>query len=468
MFPSKSTGLVSSTVMQQAGQEEDRRKSRMKKAWDAYNYQSDDPLAPSGLDVKGHDNTKINLARKTVNTSAFYLFGKGFDIEIDEDAAGDDSPAEQYLEKAWSAQHQGMVPFLLELAQGAGIEGDAFVRFYLPSRGEQYPRLVPQSAENMTAICEPADYTRVRRYVIEWTGIDQDLNKPVAYRHTIQWNDTGRWTIKEERSVGDNTAWIQDSFMVWPYAWCPIFHCKNLPWPRSFYGASDIEEDVLKIGDAINFVVSNINRILRAYGHPFDYVTGQAVDKVERDPGKMLYFPNEEARIHRLQEIQDLAAADEQFQRLRQAYDELTSIPQIASGKVENVGQLSGLALQILYGPLTSMIQTKREFYEPLLKAICQAMLEVASLPIGDISIKWPTILPTSRKEEAETATALNDAGVSQSTTLAELGYDPDIESAKRQSEGADAAALASKLFDRGGLPGDPGSPPTDPSDDNA
>jgi hypothetical protein len=175
----------------------------------------------------------------------------------------------------------------------------------------------------------------------------------------------------------------------------------------------------------------------------------------------MPYFPNPDAKINRLPEIENLTAADEQFQRLRQAYDELTSIPQIASGKVDNIGQLSGLALQILYGPLVAMIQTKREFWEPMIKQISKAMLvvggEVAEGSELDIEIKWPSILPANRKEEAETATALNDAGVSQDTTLKEMGYDPEQEKLKKAQEGADAASMAAKLFDRGGLPGDPG-----------
>lgn len=445
---------VSSMLMQDAEREERKRLARIAQSWKAYNNQSDDPLKTTELDPKGQDNTKINLARKSVNTSAFYLFGKGLDFEIDEDAAADDSPAEKWLEQCWKSQHQGMIPFLLELAQGAGIEGHAFVRLHLPEPGEQYPRLAPVSAEMVRAVCDPADFTRVRRYVIQWTSIDEDLKKPVAFRHTIQRGDVdGRWLIVEERSVGDTPRWVEDKRLIWPYAWCPLFQCKNLPWPQSFYGASDIEEDVLRLGDAINFVASNINRILRAYGHPFDYVIGQRLDAVERGIGAMPYFPNPEARIERLEEVQNLGAADEQFRRLRDAYNELTSLPEIASGKVENIGQLSGLALQILYGPLTAMIQTKREFYEPMIQGICKALLEIGKFEVKEVTLKWPTILPTNRKEEAETAAALHDAGVSQSTALQEMGYDPEVEAQKRNQEGQDAAAIAAKLFDRGGLP---------------
>jgi hypothetical protein len=475
MFPGKTNGVVSATIMQQAEQEESRRIDRIRRAWRAYNYEAPMPLKANELDKEGKDNARLNLARKTVNTSAYYLFGKGFDIEIGENAGEEDSPTEKWLEKAWKSQHQGMVPFLLELAQGAGIEGDAFVRLYPPdkARGEEIPRLVPLSAEMTRAECEPADHTRVRRYIIEWSAIDTAIKKSVAYRHTIQYGDIDRrWTIVEEHSVGDNPAWVLDQRTQWPHRFPPIFHCKNLPWPHSFYGASDIEDDVLQLNDAINFVVSNLNRILRAYGHPFDYVTGQRLDEVKRDIGAMPYFPNPDAKINRLPEIENLTAADEQFQRLRQAYDELTSIPQIASGKVDNIGQLSGLALQILYGPLVAMIQTKREFWEPMLQGLSRAMLvvggEVAEDATLDIEIKWPSILPANRKEEAETATALNDAGVSQDTTLKEMGYDPEQEKAKKAQEGADAASMAAKLFDRGGLPGDPGSSGDGTSEDGS
>ena len=443
--------LVADTQVQRGGNDDYARIRRIGVAWKRYEGYYNKPLLPTDIDPNADDNITINYARQTVDISAFYLFGKEVGFEVDGEGESD---ADIWLNDCWNAQPGGKMPFLLEFATGAGVAGDGFIRVMEPDKaeGEIYPRLVDLDAQNVKVIYDAADYKRVRQYKIQWEGFDDD-NKPIVYRHLII-KDGGSWYTSEQESRGAarDFVTIRDA-VKWPYPFCPIFHTKNRPMPHCFFGTGDIEDDVLRINDNINFVVSNINRILRAHGHPLTYVTGANLAEIDRAVGKILSLPNPEAKVDALELISDLASSFDQLKALREAYHELTSIPEIVSGKVENVGQLSGLALQILYGPLTQLTQVKRLLYGAMLQSLNLALLVMGKFTAKEVTNQWPTILPVDRKAEAETAITLQEAGVSKDTTLQELQYDSVSEAEKKAQETAAVLETQKQVFDRGNVP---------------
>jgi len=377
------------------------------------------------------------------------------------------------------------MPTLLDAAIAGGVTGDVFFRVYppqepggeigrsgaSPERGisrnsfrdsSGYPRLVSLDAQTVRAEWDPADYKRVSAFVIEFTGYDEVRRKPVYYNHSIRSDGQG-WRITESHKVDGDAVPTVDMEEIWPYPFCPIFHAKNRPLPHSFYGTSDIEADLLSINDAVNMVLSNINRILRLHAHPHTYGTGitaQPVGGLDRAVGAMPMYPNPEAKINSVEMVSDLSSSFGQLEKLRDAYHELSSIPEIASGKLESVGQLSGLALQILYGPLVALTNVKRMLWGQLLPKLCAALLLMGGkgeISPADVTVNWFTILPADKNQEATTAQSLQDAGVSKSTTIAEMGYDPEQEATKREAEAASAAKIAIDTFNAGGAVDDSG-----------
>ncbi len=453
---------VGPLLVSQKMHERDDRRRRINEAWDRYWGKHPDPLTKTATDPKGDDNTIVNLARKTVDIGAFYLFGKGIDIELGDEEqrtgeSGGEPPAEDWLEKAIDAS--GGVALLLEWATSGSVAGDAYLRLYPanPLEGEVYPRIVMLDGANVDVQTDPVDYNKPTRFLIEFVTVDTETAKATNHRHRIEREGNG-WLIVEEESGTQGNTWVEVSREAWPYPFAPIVHAKNLSAPHSYYGRSDIEGDVLGINDAISFVVSNINRILRVHGHPQLYIAGQGSgSEIDRAIDNVLYFPNPEAKVGATPYIDDLKSHFEQLQKLRDAYHELTQIPEITTGKTENLGQLSGLALQILYGPLVQLINVKRIFYGEALRRAAFALLTLGaqdtSLPI---KIKWPQILPVNRQEEAQTAVTLKEAGVSEETVLTELGYDAKTEMEKTASEAKEKADAMAAQFDAGGVPGQP------------
>ncbi len=462
---SSGQNLVATAIMDAMVSEQEGRHKRIRSAQDHYDGLWGAPLARTRLDPGAKDNTTVNYARKTVDTSAYYLFGRevGFEAitgsnQPSEADPEEDSDEEVWLEQCWDANDK--MEFLLELATGAGVAGDGFVRVLPPIAKGGFPRLVDLDPQNVDVVWDPADYKNILQFKIQWTGIDPDSGMPVTYRHLIDQVRDGKWETTEQSSFGDSRIWSTiEGPSIWPYSFCPIFHAKNRPAPHQYYGLSDLEDDVLRINAAINFILSNINRILRAHGHPLTVIAGQASSEISRAIADVLFLPNADAKVSNVEMISDLSSSQEQLKRLHEAYHELTSIPEVTTGKLESVGQLSGLALQILYGPLVALTTVKRTYFGTMLRKLCLALLEMGGFTtVTDVQLQWPNILPSDRGAEANTAVALHQAGVSTDTVLSELGYNPVDEANKRSAENESVADLAMQKFDAGD---DDGSDPT-------
>lgn len=478
--------LSSGAAGNNGGQTNGQRQTQIARAWNAYWGGFPPPLKATPLDPTAADNTLVGLARKTVDTSAFFLFGVGAGVGFNVDdgqtpsATGEKSDtvtkAEKWLQDCFDAQDGGKAQFLLEMGTAGGVSGMAWVRVMLPvpSRGEDFPQLIDLDAENVSVTTDPSNYRRVLQFRIQTTSIDPDTGRQARYRTVIDRVDTPqgpKWDITEQsqqqrrnNSFGD---WQTTSGPTkWPYDWCPVFYCKNRPAPLGFNGTADLEADIIQLNEKINFVLSNINRILRAHGHPLLYTAGANIQDIDRAIGGMLKLHNENAKVGSVEMMSDLQSSFDQLTALLEKYHELTSIPEIVSGKLDNVGQLSGLAMQVLYGPVVILTGSKRLLYGTMLCRLCEALLEIADMPDLTVSLSWPSIVPTDPAGDAAAATAKQAAGVSKATTIKELGYDPEHEADQRKGEAADAAESMLSAFDKGPGAGVPGQKPGSQDDE--
>src|SRR5262249_34290852 len=146
---------------------------------------------------------------------------------------------------------------------------------------------------------------------------------------------------------GDADDWITINTIDWPYAWPPIHHCQNMPAPNEFWGVSDVEDDLLDLNARINFLMSNAAKIVHFHGHPKTWGTGFDANEVEVGIDDTLILPDQ-ATLQSL-EMSGGELALDLYAKLREAVHEQARTPEIATGKLEGIGQLSGLALMILF-----------------------------------------------------------------------------------------------------------------------
>jgi hypothetical protein len=406
------------------------RKIAMSEAWRFYEWRlsaSDRPLIvkPGQPD----DNRQINYARNIVSKGAAFLFGKGIGIQV---GGPDDDPADAWLRTIWPPTKRHMD--LGNAAVNGAIFGDAYFRIALENGNPRVILLDPLSVE---AQWSGTDYEKVEVWTL--THNIRQNGRPMIMTERIERMGGGVWRITEsvgEAGVRGGESVVRE--LEWNFAFAPIFHCQNWPCPNEFYGLADLSPDVLHLIENLWRVDSLINRVVRLHAFPKPVATGVAKRDVQVNSDEMLFLPRPGQKIEMLRLEDDLAAAFQDRKNLREALAEISQVPEVATGKFENVGQLSSLALKILYGPLLERTATKRLLYGEMVVRLCQALLEMGGFRGLPVALSWPDPLPGDDEAQTNRLQTHQAMGVASRKTIAEkLGYDWQTESARLEEERA-------------------------------
>lgn len=434
--------MVTDWIMEEADKLEQERRKRIARAWLAYQGDLPSALKATKTDPEGRDNVRVNIARLLVDTAVAYLFPPDLAFECDNDEAT------QALDVILTANHFRQV--LFKLAVNGAVAGHAFLKLTQGRTNADPPRIVVLDPSTVTIFHETEDIDDIYAYRIQWHGVDHRNRKSYVRRQIIERNEARTaWTITDEISYSRTPSvfGILGSVLtgkwetlgppvVHPYPWSPVHHCQNLPAANQVWGAPDLDDDVVALNAAINANRSYVQRITRLYAHPQPVVTGASSQDVVLGPDTILTLPTN-ATISLLEMRSDLSGVDTAYHRLLDAIHSVTNLPQVATGRTEDLGALSGVALKILYGPLLARTSTKQMLYGPMLEDIMAHALNLAGYAIEptDVRIMWPSILPEDEQTKAATAETLKRIGVSTDTLLTSLGYDPETERERRQEE---------------------------------
>lgn len=425
--------------------EERARLARYQTAWDAYFGNMPDPLKVKP--GQANDNVKVNYARLIVDVGASDLFGEEPKFDLDPDS-NEPSPAQIWLDECWRRNRKQIL--LQKAAINGGVCGHVFLKI-VPRVGD-VPRLILLSPEYVSVVTDPDDIDQVWRYIIQYTARDPQTGKPLTIRQVIERDDAGRWTVIDQVSR-NRGAWETRQSIAWPYSWPPIIDCQNLPSPNEYYGIADIEEDVLSLNGAYNFALSNTQRIIRFHAHPKTWGRGFTAKELNIGVDDTIILQSPTAELHNLEMQGDLSSSIEYGERLKRGLHETSRTPEVATGKLDSTAGLSGVALQILFQPLTQKTSGKRLTYGEMLIELNRRLCEMGGFGRGGLcSILWGELRPTSALEERQVLLLDKQLGASQDTLLHKAGYDPDAEREKREQEatGVDLADQLLGAFDRG------------------
>lgn len=425
--------------------EETARLQQIQRAWDAYYGINQEVLKPP----TSPDNVVINFAQLVVDKSAFFLFGEDLKFDLDPDDQNRSS-AETWLDDCLAANRKGQ--FFNKLAVNGGVSGHVYVKFMPPLPGEKYPRLINLSPEYVHVVTDPDDIDRALRYVIQYSAIDPDTGRELIKRQMIERAGL-RWRVLDQISRnGGMFETVTDS--LWPYDFCPIVDCQNLPVPNEYYGKSDIEEHVIKLQRAVNFTMSNLQRIIKFHGHPKTWGAGFQAQDLKIAVDQTIVLPNPNAKLQNLEMLSDLSSSIEYYARIKEAIHEVSATPEVATGKLNATGQLSGVALQILYGPLIEKTKVKRLTYGGMIVDILKNLLVMGGFTAEEPTLHWPDALPKDLLQERQALLIDSQLGVSQDTIQAKLGYDPEKEAEKKEKEVESLGEAMLREFDGGGSNG--------------
>jgi len=418
------------------------RLEKFRRNWEVYYGKGKKPLTV--VAGAADDNLRMNFARMFVDKGVAFLFGKEVGFELEE---GAQTPQEDYLEAVWQANRK--MSLLQKLATSGAVCGTAFVKIHWKPGME--PRLIICDPETVSVTLAEDDIDQVVAYTIRYPSIDPVTKKPVTIRQVIEQDGAG-WMITDQRENVNGGSIQTLGEQRWPYTFAPIVHCQNMIAPHEFWGMSDIEDDLLEVIDKENFTVSNILKILRYHAHPKTWARGVGKADVRVNPDELILLPGETATLQNLEMQSDLVSSIQMHKELKQFVHELARVPEVATGKVESVGQLSGIALEILYQPLLEKTEAKRVTYGEMIVELNRRLLVLGGY--GDqlyTQLHWQQLLPKDVQVQANAALSLKQLGVSGDTLIQEFGYDPDVEREKRAKESELGSALL-EAFDQGGV----------------
>lgn len=431
----KSTKLAQSDRTQA----EKERLDEMKKCWKAYRGDFVKPLKMRNKE-QTDDNVIINRCAPIVDKGVSFLFGQELKIE------GAD---QEYLDGLWGDDDDRMTLLSL-LAMNGGVCGQAFIKIIPATGAMKYPRLVVLDPMLVRIVTAWDDYTLTLAYIIEypWVGdmqtrqviarVDPDSNLYDNYRL----DDT--WTITNYVRKGQQGQWVQAGVREeWPYPFAPILCCQNLPMPGDAWGAADLNCSLIGQNDSLNFVQSNMLRIIKYHAHPKTYARGLTKDQMTIGVDGVIVLQAPDSLLANLEMQSDLSSSLNFAATLRSDMDEYSRVPAVALGRLAEMpgGDISGVAMRLMFQPLLEKTTQKRRLYGRLIRDVSRAALVLAG-KIGvetyedyPIELHWQDMLPADTLASAQESLVLKQIGVSDQTLLSRLGFDPDEEMEKSADE---------------------------------
>lgn len=436
------------------------RKHRMKQAWQAYRGELQDPLKVKAS--QPNDNVKSNRCAPIVDKGVSFLFGQVLKIECGGDNDSYDATTEpdsvlqkmqDFLDGFWGDDDEKMT-LLSQMAINGGVSGQIFCKL-IPAQGQmKYPRLVVLDSQLVRIVTSPDDCSLILAYVIEYPSfadwqkrqiiarVDPDKLAGIAGDYDI--DDT--WTITNYMRRGAVGSWFQvGEIEQWPYPFAPIFTWQNLPNPNEPWGTPDLSPDIIEMNSVLNFVQSNTSRIIKFHAHPKTYATGLSASQINIGVDDLICLPSPDSKLANLEMTSNLQSSLQFADTIRADMDEQSRVPAVALGRLADLpkGNISGVALQLLFQPLIEKTVQKQRLYGCGIRAISRAALVLGGLlTIEDhedyrIDLTWSNLLPIDDLAAAQTALILKQLGVSDSTIMSQLGYDPDSEAEKSADEDA-------------------------------
>jgi hypothetical protein len=396
------------------------------------------------LKVKpGHrdDNVLINHCRRVVDKGIAFLFGKELVWELVE---GEQTEEEKLLDDAW-----GSIDKRMTILQGVALNGGVCGTYYLqilPGRANtnDSPRILNLYPGIVFPEWDPNDVSKVLAYQVRWR------TRTKVHRTIWSLAENGnQWEFWSEVLEGGN-RWRKDRDPeIWDFPWCPIVAGQNLINPNEFYGLSDLED--ADLNDAVNFVASNINRIIRLYGHPILWGYGFTPQDLKADPGSVILANNgEKALLQYLQMISDLSSSHNFMLRLTTDLYKTARVPEMDPTQV-TVGAQSGFALRLLYSDLLEKTETKRRLYGQVIVEVNRRLLDM--LGRGDdhiVTLYWKDPLPLNEQERNATdGFELQEGLASKETISKRRGLDYDAEQERIRKAQAEATNLGQLLLQR-------------------
>jgi hypothetical protein len=393
------------------------------------------------------DNLAMNFVGLAVERGiSMMLKGVKFEAPV--------AATQAFLDEVWEANRKRIL--LHKACQNASVFGTGYLKM-VPEGVESkqtedklMTRVVALDPRWMEIETEPEDVDTVRAYVMRYNvveGKDEIARKEVIRRVGAEEEASG-WVIEEWRAdQATSGKWTLTSSQAWEYEFPPIVHWQNLPQAGDCYGQSDVE-DIIELQDRVNFLASNISRIIRYHAHPKTWGRGVGATKdIDWGPDKVVWLPGDNSNVSNLEMQSDLASSRAFYADLRQALFDISRTVDISSIK-DRVGALTNFGLRVLYIDVLDKLDTKRELFGEALLELEQRMMKLEGMEGKPGLVTWGDPLPVDETGAAQSdGFELDNQLVSKQTISKRRGYDWEKEQELMEEEKASEGTVGSMIL---------------------
>jgi hypothetical protein len=423
-----------------ANDEQQARTKQIDAAWDYYEGRHKKPLKVRAGQVD--DNVILNVSRKVIEQAVSLLFGKTPGLEIGDKG---DQPEDVRLAEIWEANHQDIL--LHNMALQGALTGHVFVKLQPEvapaSQGVSGVRFVLLNPRMVSVFWRPDDMGQVTAYTISYTDGDADFRQDMIDEGDV-------WLVRDLRKERGR-GWEVVNEVVWGWPWAPMVEWQNLPDPEEYYGDPDLVRP--ELNDAINFLASNTNRIIKFHAHPKTVGIGmRASDLQETTVDGFWSVPNPAATINNLEMQSDLSSSMGYLQMLEGwFFSEHRAVDMTSFAK--DLGNITNFGLHTLYKDAMDKLETKRSLYGAALADMSERALALVGMTARPV-VSWPDPLPFNDQEEiAGIQTEIGLGILSRETAASLRGRDWEQEQERIEQEAAAEDNIGARLmraFDQG------------------
>lgn len=416
-------------------------------------YEGDHKLPLKTQQDGVNDNVIVNHIEALADRLTAFLLGDGVRF----DASGDDqqSPQDDAIAQMWQASRGAILQQAIGL--GGCIEGHCAVRF-VPIEGA-LPKLQRLQGKYLSVFWDALDMSRVLWYRLQYTAgemgkrIDYVRGRIIedAFDHTQPgWTEVIYTRKSQAQMQQDPTGdWQRDiNPIIWEYDFAPIVDWQNLPWPNGYYGKCDVES-AIKLNDALNFILSNMQRIIKHFASPRTVGIGFRADEVVMsEVGGFLTVPADGAQVFNLEMQSDMQSSMQLAQIISAGLWQSGGMVDPQTLK-DQVGTLTNFGLRVLFSDAIKRIEKKRLLYAEAFEQIAQRGLIIANLtPPDSVLTIWPEVLPEDDTSENQVLSQqLADGIISKETYRDEIGIDNQKELQRLQDEGANNGNVGASIL---------------------
>ena len=429
----------------------DRRK-RLARYWRYYEGNHDRSLhiSKTGIDY----NVIINVAAQAIDKMVSFFIPKPpriIILPVDSKPLDNTvSPQQEKINEFW--MFNTIESSLLDIALSGFISGHVFLR--LVHTGD-VPTLGLIDPANITVYWDTTNIDKVVFYRLSWDVdpldshnkkkhiqdivpvwlIDKTMAESSFEQAAIQEDLSLGWLILEYIRDGDRLTLI--GMDRWEFEFPPIIDWKNAQNPLFYYGQSDLKH--VDLNDAINFIASNMNKIIYHHAGPQTVLTGGNLpDDVVAGPDTIIKVPDKDAKLFNLEMQSELEASMSLMDILRSSFFAQIRVVDLATIK-DKLARVTNFGVRMIHSDMLDMIMNKHVFYGRGINETTRRALIIMGEDentLEKITTQFTDPLPTDSLEIIQAMEIEQRTGIlSRSTTAEQMGRNPKTEISKLEEE---------------------------------